>query len=273
MSWRCAFWSRHVGAVAGCCSRCCCWSVVFPLELACWCRCRVLLQGAVRVVCVCGCVCGWVCVCARFEAGAASGALLLEWRVRFGGGLLVPLQGAAVAVCVRCKGCRMPLQGVAAGASINNMSTTAPPISTMSIKITSIGAVQQPSRLHPSGLCASTLRPSTLRASTPNPSRLCLSTLHPSKPCPSALWTSELYLARLQPSRLRASTLHLSTQHPKNTDLSQQWLWALRRPKLRPSTLVNDVVAIDRPPVTCTASTQTDLMQIDMIWWFPTTTE
>ena len=121
-------------------------------------------------------------MCARFEAGAASGALLLEWRVRFGGGLLVPLQGAAsgcccCSVCGRCKGCRVPLQGVAAGASINNMSTTAPPISTMSIKITSIGAVQQPSRLHPSGLCASTLRPSTLRASTPNPSRLCPSTL------------------------------------------------------------------------------------------------
>ena len=35
------------GAVLGCCQRGAC-----ALELACWCRCRVLLQGAsVRVVC------------------------------------------------------------------------------------------------------------------------------------------------------------------------------------------------------------------------------
>ena len=93
------------------------------LEQACWCRCRVLLkvllleccvpfgagllvplQGAASGCCqsgVCVDVCVWVgvCVCARFEAGAASGALLLEWRVRFGGGLLVPLQGAASGCC------------------------------------------------------------------------------------------------------------------------------------------------------------------------------
>ena len=40
-----------------------------------------------------------MCVCARFEAGAAAGALLLEWCVRFGGGLVVPLQGAASGCC------------------------------------------------------------------------------------------------------------------------------------------------------------------------------
>ena len=73
----CSLWSWPAGAAAGCCFR----------VLSEWC------------VCVWMCVWVGVCVCARFEAGAASGALLLEWRVRFGGGLLVPLQGAASGCC------------------------------------------------------------------------------------------------------------------------------------------------------------------------------
>ena len=57
------------------------------LERACWCRSRVLLHGG------------------------AQGAAVSEWCVRFGTGLLVLLQGAAVRVCWCC--CRVPLlQGV-----------------------------------------------------------------------------------------------------------------------------------------------------------------
>ena len=72
--------------------------VALSFELACFCRCCVLLS-----------VWSW-------SAGAATGCrcsccfrvLLLEWRVRFGAGLLVPLHGATA----RCH-CTMPLQGVA----------------------------------------------------------------------------------------------------------------------------------------------------------------
>ena len=52
------------------------------------------------------------------SAGAAARlrVLLLEWRVRFGGGLLVPLRGCCFKVLLFwswCACCRVPLQGVA----------------------------------------------------------------------------------------------------------------------------------------------------------------
>jgi len=83
----CTLWSLPAGAGAGCCCR-------VPLQgAAAGCRCRVLLQDAV----------------------------LSEWPVRFGGGLVVPLQAAAVGVACalwswpasaasRCR-CRVGVQG------------------------------------------------------------------------------------------------------------------------------------------------------------------
>ena len=106
----CVFWSGHAGAAAG------------------WC-CKVVLEGAaVRVVCVC------------FGAGMlvlprwCLRVLLSERCVRFGAGMLVPLEGAAVqVVCALVLACwsrcrwllqvaalwrrwlQVPLQGAAAG--------------------------------------------------------------------------------------------------------------------------------------------------------------
>ena len=115
------------------------------LERACWCRCRVLLEGAaVRVACalsslVCWCRCTVegaavrvalevACWCrwrmllqgvAVLELVPLQGAVegccfrvLSEQRVRFGAGLCccrVPLQGAAVRVRVRFGGLLVPL--------------------------------------------------------------------------------------------------------------------------------------------------------------------
>ena len=68
----CALWSLPAGAGAGCCCRMlCCQSGVCALAVAWWCRCRLLL---------------------------------LEWSVRYGAGLPVPLHGAAAGW-----GCRVQL--------------------------------------------------------------------------------------------------------------------------------------------------------------------
>ena len=73
--------------------------VVCALELASWCRCRVLLQGAVPLHCCC-----WVPLQNAVRAAAAG--LLFERCVRFGAGVLVPLQSAASA-----GPCRVRVQG------------------------------------------------------------------------------------------------------------------------------------------------------------------
>ena len=116
LSWICAFWSEHVGAAAGCrcravlegaAVRVVCALSRWPTGAAAGCCFRVLLF---RMVCVCVCVgvCGCVCVC-------------VSVCVRFGAGLLVPLQavcaleGACCAAGYYCYYCQraMLLQGTA----------------------------------------------------------------------------------------------------------------------------------------------------------------
>ena len=92
-----------------CWCRCTGWgwpAVRVALEVACWCRWRMLLQGVavLELVPLQGAVEG---CCFR---------VLSEQRVRFGAGLCccrVPLQGAAVRVRVRFGGLLVPLQGAA----------------------------------------------------------------------------------------------------------------------------------------------------------------
>ena len=132
-----AFWSRHVGAAAGCCLKALLseWCVPFGgnAGAAAGCRCKVLLEGAaVRVVCAlwsghagpaAGCCSqSW---CVHFEAGmlmllqgaAARRVLLSRWGVRFGAGMPVAQQGAAVRVvrALWSGPMQVPLQGAAWG--------------------------------------------------------------------------------------------------------------------------------------------------------------
>ena len=132
-----AFWSRHVGAAAGCCLKALLseWCVPFGgnAGAAAGYRCKVLLEGAaVRVVCAvwsghagpaAGCCCqSW---CVHFEAGmlmllrgaAARRVLLSRGGVRFGAGMPVAQQGAAVRVvrALWSGPMQVPLQGAAWG--------------------------------------------------------------------------------------------------------------------------------------------------------------
>ena len=117
-----ALWCEHAGAAAGCPARCCLRvllsqcarfggeSGVYALELACWCRCRVLLQGAAAG-----------CCCRVPLQGAAAGCC----AVRVACALWRWLGGAAAGCCCWSGVCTMelacqcrftvPLQGGGAG--------------------------------------------------------------------------------------------------------------------------------------------------------------
>ena len=102
----------------------CGWKVLLEgaVELACWCCCkgaaaRVMLQGAARRVrtvpnsCCKGASEGCCCTLQLLEWRVRSGAgwwcrcrvkvLQLKWCVRFGVGMLVPMQDAAAGCCCR----------------------------------------------------------------------------------------------------------------------------------------------------------------------------
>ena len=95
---QCALWRGEWRVRFGAC-------LLVPVQgAAAGCRCRVLLQGAAA-----GCCCRMLCcqsgLCALAVAWwCGCRLLLLEWRVRYGAGLPVPLHGAAAGW-----GCRVQL--------------------------------------------------------------------------------------------------------------------------------------------------------------------